>query len=518
MIPSLIQDDTLNVIEFGDFQTPTDLARSFVELVFQKISPNIEILIEPTCGVGNVLFESLQHNSNIKMAFGFDINPDYVKLTKKRLQYLGIFKFEVSQKDFFSIQWNDFGEFISEKTLFIGNPPWVTNSMLAKMGAQNHPVKLNFQNYSGLDAMTGKSNFDISEWIMICIAELVSKKHASMAFLLKTSVARKIFAYIAKHNLNISSMAIYDINAKKDFSVNVDACLFVAEGSSVKPKIYSCPVYDSFTSSVIRQTLGYLQNKIIANIVTYEKVKSIDLGSEFVWRSGIKHDCSKVMELTKDGENFINGYQKVVDLPEDYLYPLYKSSDIAKLDIKQPRRFVIITQKKIGERTDKISYDSPATWDYLISYKDQFSARKSSIYRKAEPFSIFGVGDYSFSPWKIVISGLYKKPVFNLIGKYLDKPIFLDDTCYFLSFDDFEKAQFIYYLLSSELAAKFISSIIFQDSKRPITASLLNRINLREIALKLNLKSKYDELFENNLPKQLKINFRMSEIATSEHI
>jgi len=52
------------------------------------------------------------------------------------------------------------------KTLVIGNPPWVTNSELGSINSKNLPKKSNFKKNSGLEAMTGKGNFEIVFRIM----------------------------------------------------------------------------------------------------------------------------------------------------------------------------------------------------------------------------------------------------------------------------------------------------------------------------------------------------------------
>ena len=58
--------------------------------------------------------------------------------------------------------------------------------------------------------------------------------------------------------------------------------------------------------------------------------------------------------------------------------------------------------------------------------------RGSSIYRSCPPFSIFGIGEYSFAPWKVAISGFYKRLSFVAVAPLDGKPAMLDDTCYFL--------------------------------------------------------------------------------------
>lgn len=81
--------------------------------------------------------------------------------------------------------------------------------------------------------------------------------------------------------------------------------------------------------------------------------------------------------------------------------------------------------------------------------------------------------------------------VFSLLSTVNSKPIVLDDTCYFLSFDSEFQAKFIYELLTSHIALDFINSIVFKDNKRPITQSLLKRISLKNIAKRLHKSDEY---------------------------
>jgi hypothetical protein len=123
--------------------------------------------------------------------------------------------------------------------------------------------------------------------------------------------------------------------------------------------------------------------------------------------------------------------------------------------------------------------------------------RRSSIYKNRPPFSIFGIGEYSFANWKVAISGLYKKMVFSVVPPINGKPTMLDDTCYFIPCGSSDEAQLICDMLSSSLAQKIIGSMVFLDAKRPITTEILRRISLYDLAVKLG---RLDEL-SNVSPK-----------------
>ncbi|CAA6828114.1 MAG: SAM-dependent methyltransferase, partial [uncultured Sulfurovum sp.] len=166
--------------------------------------------------------------------------------------------------------------------------------------------------------------------------------------------------------------------------------------------------------------------------------------------------------------------------------------------IDYPKKKMLVTQKKVGEATKQIETLSKSTWTYLCDHGEKLDSRKSSIYRNSPRFSIFGVGEYTFKPWKVVISGLYKNTRFSKIGCHEGKPIVVDDTCYMLGFDSEKEADFVLSLLLSDVCQDFISSIVFLDNKRPITVALLSRINLRKIAELLGVEKKYEGLFIEN--------------------
>ena len=107
--------------------------------------------------------------------------------------------------------------------------------------------------------------------------------------------------------------------------------------------------------------------------------------------------------------------------------------------------------------------------------------RRSSIYRGQPPFAIFGVGEYSFAPWKVAISGLYKRVRFCIVGPEEGRPVMLDDTCYFLPFPNEPDARRAALALQSELAGQFFRGRVFWDAKRPINKAILQALDLRRL-------------------------------------
>ena len=205
----------------------------------------------------------------------------------------------------------------------------------------------------------------------------------------------------------------------------------------------------------------------------------------------MKHDCASVMEFfPSQGSTLRNKLGETVELEPDYLFPLLKCSDLAN-NRTTPKRYVLVTQTRVGENTTVIAGKTPRTWSYLDSHRGAFEARKSSIYSHRVPFAIFGIGEYSFAPWKVAVSGLHSIPRFALVSPFEGKPVFFDDTCYYLSFQEEKEARVVACILNSAPCQRFLASLVFPDSKRPITVELLQRLNIHAIAVEAGLVNEW---------------------------
>jgi hypothetical protein len=213
----------------------------------------------------------------------------------------------------------------------------------------------------------------------------------------------------------------------------------------------------------------------------YRELRDLDGKGYRKWRSGVKHDAVQVMEFTRANGHLVNGLGERCQLEDDYLFPLLKSSDLANGRLR-PSRSVLVTQRRVGDPTESIRKCAPKTWRYLLDHAAQLDCRGSSIYAKRARFSIFGVGNYSFSSAKVAISGLYKNLQFQAIGTVGGKPIMLDDTCYFIPCESKREAEFLADLLNSETARRFMSSLVFTDAKRPVTVDILKRLDIKKLA------------------------------------
>jgi Type I restriction-modification system methyltransferase subunit len=471
-------------IEYGDFQTPDGLARRVVRLLVEKgIAP--DVVVEPTCGKGSFVRASSEAFPSAQGVFAFEINADYVNEARMQMLTAPHAPVTVDCRDFFTMDWDGFVSGLEGSLLVVGNPPWVTNSALSSMGSENLPKKSNFQQYGGFAAKTGKANFDISEWMLIRLLEALRNRDACLAMLCKTSTARKVLRHAWRKHLPIRDCSLHTIDAAREFEVSVDACLFIVRmGEDGAEK--TADVYPSLGFDNKQATIGWVGGEMVADVVSYQMLRDLDGLPYYTWRSGVKHDAAAVMEFRERDGLLVNGKGETVALENTYLFPLLKSSDVANGRLT-PTRFVLLPQKTPSDDTAAVRVTAPLTWDYLCRHGDALDKRRSVIYAKRPRFAIFGIGEYTFAPWKVAVSGLYKTCRFEVVGSYSGKPIVLDDTCYFISCATSEEAHFIARLLNSDVCQQFIRSLVFFDSKRPITVDILNRIDLKHVADRLGL-------------------------------
>jgi len=484
------QRKTKAIAEYGDFQTPMGLARAAVQ-VLRRIGIRPDFILEPTCGQGSFLAAAAQTFPEVKTIVGVDINCRHLDTARALCATdAQSGRIELRRGDFFTFDWAAVLKESAGPWLILGNPPWVTSAELGLLASRNLPERSNFHRRTGIEAMTGKSNFDISEWMLLRYLDWLNGRAGTIAVLCKTAVARKILLHIWTKHYPIKSARKYKIDALTDFGAAVDACFFVVE-TDPQGDTASCDIHDALAAEHPQQTIGFCGGHLIPDMTTFAARQGL-LGSEdhYIWRSGIKHDCSKVMELTPTGDSYVNGLGESAVLEDDFLFPLLKSSDVAN-GRAEHRSVMLVTQRYVGEETSSIRHAAPRTWNYLHAHADHFLRRGSRIYANKPDFSIFGVGTYSFAPWKIAVSGFYKHLRFLRLGPVSAKPVVLDDTVNFLPCWSEHEARFVETLLTSDAATEFYESMIHWDEKRPVTIDILRRLSLRKLAAELGLAEDY---------------------------
>ena len=295
--------------EFGDFQTNEGLARRVVSLV-AGLSRTPLTVIEPTCGEGNFIRACLDAFPGA-VIHGLEVQVDYVQKVERRFQFCP--KFILHRADYFQFEWDSLIEEVAKPVWVIGNPPWVTNTLLTKIESTNLPKKSPQAHLRGFETQTGKSNFDISksmirDWFRWCAA-----CDGTLAVICKTSVARKVLQWWWKQNEVAPFARIHLIDAKMEFGVTVSACVFICsfEGTTSRK---ACDLYDTIEAPQPTSTFGLVDGFLVADEPRYRAGRPLLGKARPQWRSGIKHDAGNVLELTEKAGEFRNKLGKLVQL------------------------------------------------------------------------------------------------------------------------------------------------------------------------------------------------------------
>lgn len=202
-----------------------------------------------------------------------------------------------------------------------------------------------------------------------------------------------------------------------------------------------CVAQDQRHDGTRVSAVGYRDGSVVSKLDEDDRWSHFAGESRFSWRSGIKGDCAEVMEFAEVDGRLLNG---------------------------------------LGESPE-------IELEYLRAHSEHLARRGSNIYRGKPRFSIFGSGNYSFAPWKVGISRLYKRLRFRLIPPEKGRPVMLDDTGYFLPCDSEREALQVLAVLNSNEVGEFYGSLIHWDSERPITVEVLSRLSLEKAASCLGL-------------------------------
>ena len=467
-------------VEFGDFQTPDLLSRNVCERL-KALGIQPEFVLEPTCGVGAFVSAAAAAFPQARRILGYEVNGDYLASLATRLGSAALAdKVTLEQADFFQTNWRSKIKKLDGSVLVLGNFPWVTSAKQGVIGGANMPAKSNFQGHNGFDAISGKANFDISEWMLLEVLRWFDGRSGDIAMLVKTAVARKVLAYAERQRIGVREAFLIGIDAKKEFNASVDACLLVIRMTANRAQAsYDYRVYSDLSATAFKR-VGHRDGLTVGDLDAYARTRSLVGISPQKWRSGVKHDASGVMEFRQTTDGLVNGLGEVVDLEPKYLYPLLKGSDVGSAKTWRGM-FALVTQRFVGESTTGIRDEAPRTWAYLEKHAAQLDGRVSSVYAKNPRFSIFGVGDYAFRPWRIAICGLYKRLRFRLVGPMQGRPVMFDDTVYYVSFDTEAQAVAALERLEASECTTLLTSLIFWDEKRPIKTGILNVLDWSKV-------------------------------------
>lgn len=394
----------------------------------------------------------------------------------------------------------------------IGNPPWIKWDFLSreyknKLGNLYLNIYKLFS-HKGMKAGMGYSHDDISVVFMYVSADKYLRNGGKLGYVMKQtlykSVAGKEFRKFkiekGQSSIPLKVVKVNDMLKLKPFKSSAQA-----ETSTIifkKGEETTYPVeYDIWTP---KDRLPN-ENERIENIINNINIERYDAyphntkdptdiwvimkeGKEKVYfesgvnyynpRHGIVNDLNGVFFLdilSKEDDGVIveNRVEKAkkpipkikVKIENDLIYPFLKPRNIKRWKT-EGYVYGILPQKKHGENNEsELRVKYPMTYKYLYHFRDNLKHRASKWFKIAGfPFySIFGVGDYSFAPYKVVWCCMTYSPNFAVVSDVNDeyigkKKVMCDNTIGYFSVNNESEAYYLCGILNSKKVGEALES------------------------------------------------------------
>jgi len=156
-----------------------------------------------------------------------------------------------------------------------------------------------------------------------------------------------------------------------------------------------------------------------------------------------------------------------VAIEPDLLYPLLRGRDVDRW-LSQPSAFILLPQDPVARKgIDEGLMQSRyiRTYRYLKHFEKALKERRDrgtrGIIEKGGPFySVFGVGNYTMSPWKVLWREVSNDLNAVAVGSVSGKPVVPDHTLIMVSCGSKEEAYYLAAILNSAPARLLVRSYI----------------------------------------------------------
>jgi type I restriction-modification system DNA methylase subunit len=424
--------------------------------------------------------------------------------------------------------------FIQPVDYVIGNPPWVNWESLPeeyRLDSKDLWFKYNLFPHKGMDAILGKGKKDISMIMTYVAMDKYLKKGGRLGFVItqsvfKTSGAGQGFrGFRIDEKTSIAPVYCDDMVKIKPFEAANRTAVMVLERD--KKVEYPVPYWvwkrkkreriDAYTElkEVLKRTKRYnfigrpVDSRDKTSAWMTGKAKALDalkkiLGkSEYKAHEGVNTGGAngiywvEILEELEGGKvlikNITEGLKRKVRqveavIEKELLYPLARGRDVKRWQAK-PSAYLIMVQdpeKRRGIEESIMKQKYPLTFAYLKQFEDMLRTRAAyrRYFKETDPFySMFDVGDYTFSPRKVVWKYIASEFICSVISQKQDvdsRLLIPDHRLILVPFQKKEEAHYLCAVLNSVPTRYLVRSYIVGTQ---ISTHVLNNICIPQFGL-----------------------------------
>jgi hypothetical protein len=192
-------------------------------------------------------------------------------------------------------------------------------------------------------------------------------------------------------------------------------------------------------------------------------------------RHGVKDDATDVYSIDQS---------QLDELEHDHVYPYIKSKHVVKYGLFGHGLHLVPIRKANEDNEKELQNNCPKTYEYFESNRQALEDRSSTWLEKGTFYNVFGLGEYTWSDYKVVWCRLGFKPHFAVISTVDDedlgeKMVVPGDHFMFISTDDNYEAHFLCGLLNSAIYQKSIKGIA-SEGKSSLSKTVISKLELPE--------------------------------------
>jgi hypothetical protein len=498
---------------FGEYYTPPALAELGVEEAASRVDGFGDgVVVDPGCGAGAFLIAALRRKRRAteggsggpadaldrlsSTVVGIDVNP--VAVAAARTAYLLALLPTVADADVDRLSIPVFlGDALGladdapttgvegRTSVLVGNPPWIPWERLPEAQKERlraGPIdRLDLFDHRGASARLGHANDDLSlPFVWTCLDRYLRDGGVATFVLKRDHLRGPAGRLVRTGRVGSRSLAldhVHDFGSVDPFGgVDAAAALYVFRVGADAPDAGPGLEDDSAVPTTVWEerddaarltdatsafaSLSALRSAVARTETGLTPVDADDPASpwrrvdasvaavgecDYRVRHGLKDDAKAVFSVDDDVLGRIES---------THVYPYLRSKHVVKWGLFGHDRF-LVPQRKAGEaNADELAREAPATYDYLESNRERLEDRGSSWFDGGPFYSLFGLGPYTWAPYKVVWCRLGFKPHFAVVSTVDDpalgrKTVVPGDHCMFVACDDADEAHYLCALLNA---------------------------------------------------------------------
>ena len=406
----------------------------------------------------------------------------------------------------------------------IGNPPWIVWQSLPeeyRKSIQKYWYTYKVFDHKGLTARLGSAHDDLSVLMTYVVMDNYLKDGGKLGFVINQNLFQSsgggqgFRKLMIKENIPIGIEKVHDfvkVNPFEDLGASNKTAIFTAIKNKEtifpidyvvwnkknKGKIYSNIPLENVLNDFIKKIdlkarplkeknsswiLGTKEeldifDKIInkSHKSNYKARKGVDTSANGIFwieeKEKLVNNLVLVDNCSKIGKKNI---KSVIDIPleKELIYPLIRGKDIKKWRIETPYSIIIpykTNGKVISKDELKINYFK--TYSYFYNKKNCFEDTliNRATYKKhylslnskntVPEYVLYNIGDYTFSPYKVVWKTLATSMTAAVISNKDGKLIIPDHNIVMVPLYKEDEAYFLAGILNSDIVNKFVNAYI----------------------------------------------------------